>query len=398
MHKQLKFKFHGNYGGPQYCGGEFGDDCDYSVEPVDSLDHKFRAHDMFYERGETRDGDLVLLESLKSERGVKASLAAYGFAAKSAYNHITNPIQRRNDLVRVAPTNRQMHAINGNVRKNKQKVLQPVVIKAKVKRRQPTYNGAAVQGSALAKSFSKRNDHYMAMHPIKDHKEYGPGGCLLRGRQYVCAITTTATNTFLLVQNGGADVAANEIVLSPDRLNLRLAAMATWYSLYRFRRVRISYMPVTAATDTGGFAMAYTPDGNFTSHSVMSYLGCINSTPSCWTAFRNECSLDITYGGDKVWYTEYIATTGADIRQTAQGVISAYPSATSIGAINHGHWFIDYELELFGPCTTLGFILLVPTREKRDHFKKLLAEEEEKKDDDVKCDLTAHVICTHCKS
>lgn len=50
--EKLSFRFHGNYGGPNYCGGTFladGEPCDYTVEPVDALDGLFRAHDLAYD-------------------------------------------------------------------------------------------------------------------------------------------------------------------------------------------------------------------------------------------------------------------------------------------------------------------------------------------------------------
>lgn len=45
-----KFKFHGNYCGPNYCGGKFDGECDYSVDPIDSLDEICKQHDYNYEK------------------------------------------------------------------------------------------------------------------------------------------------------------------------------------------------------------------------------------------------------------------------------------------------------------------------------------------------------------
>jgi len=62
--EDLTFRYHGNYGGPNYCGGvtlNKGEPCDYDVPPVDRLDSLFRQHDRAYDMGDhgRADADFV---------------------------------------------------------------------------------------------------------------------------------------------------------------------------------------------------------------------------------------------------------------------------------------------------------------------------------------------------
>jgi len=59
----IAFKYHGNYGGPNYTGGKIGGS-DFSVPPIDSLDALFRTHDYFYFHGLEKSGDILLVKQL----------------------------------------------------------------------------------------------------------------------------------------------------------------------------------------------------------------------------------------------------------------------------------------------------------------------------------------------
>jgi len=62
--------------------------------------------------------------------------------------------------------------------------------------------------------------------------------------------------------------------------------------------------------------------------------------------------LDVTYDGERTWMVAYDVNTYAGpeaARQCIQGIIQGFPDLTSIGNIQQGEIFIDYELDLYGP-------------------------------------------------
>lgn len=105
----LKFKYHGNYCGPNYCGGSFAKKCDFSVEPVDELDAACRLHDYSYDVGNNAAGDDALARAaagLAMRGNLKAAPVALYFGAMGADSNTSygkqypDPIQR---LVGVEP-------------------------------------------------------------------------------------------------------------------------------------------------------------------------------------------------------------------------------------------------------------------------------------------------------
>lgn len=123
-----RFPYHGNYGGPEYTGAKL-DGSDFSLKPVDLLDRSYREHDAFYHHGLERTGDIKHVNdvtrdwdkySLKEK--LKGGLSAVGFAAKSfiSKDKLKNPVTTGDaDLHRIlpkhGPSNKEMHAYNGNM-------------------------------------------------------------------------------------------------------------------------------------------------------------------------------------------------------------------------------------------------------------------------------------------
>jgi len=81
----LRFKFHGNWGGPNYGGGEFGRNPDWNVPSVDALDESFKKHDFNYTRMPEKDADRLWLQHAKDvPASLKKQLAQIGFHFKGA--------------------------------------------------------------------------------------------------------------------------------------------------------------------------------------------------------------------------------------------------------------------------------------------------------------------------
>lgn len=406
MHKVLKFKYHGNYGGPQYCGGTYDEKCDFDVPPSDRLDSMFRTHDLNYTKGNINGGDQMLLESLKSESGLKAKAAGYGFAVKSAVERLfsTRAIERK--MTRLSPTNKQMHAINGNIKTRRALARNAQKSKTKQRALQPAPGGPSpfrVVPESVSLSVSVKTPNYFRMSSLPMHRDFGAGGIRVAGRQGFFPVTTTATDSQCFASGGGTatETSINSVLLNPDRLNGRIAAIATWYQRYAFRKVRLIYTPYVATSQTGALGIAYYNDAAATGFQTLSFSAIQDANPMCITPFREPCVIDIAYTGDLTWFTEVETANNPATRLTSQGLIAAFPSASSIGAVTQGTLYIEYVCDLYGPTSTYGFTLTCRSsaeyRMVQDVLNRYRASLSDDHKEETKSDISTHMICNHCK-
>jgi hypothetical protein len=217
----------------------------------------------------------------------------------------------------------------------------------------------------VAYSYCGQTPVYQRIRGNVRHPEHGVG-ILVQGRQLLTDVTTTATDSQLFAGTGTATVTGiNEIGVSPDLFNGRLALIARTYSRYKFTRITFHYVPRVATSDVGLFALGYIQDSAYKSFVTPTFATTEGMDPSMTVSFRKEGTLEVRYSGPKTWFTEYTASTSADERQTAQGGLMGYPDATSIGALQHGWIWVDYEIEFYQPSVDFGFTLDVKTEEEQ---------------------------------
>jgi len=91
MFENLEFKYHGNYGGPNYTGGR--KDGGFDVAPIDDLDETFRKHDYDYTKMDHDDADALWLERARSlPWSLKKQAAQLGFSLKNlGHRHVKKP-------------------------------------------------------------------------------------------------------------------------------------------------------------------------------------------------------------------------------------------------------------------------------------------------------------------
>lgn len=109
----LTFKYHGNYGGPNYTGKVFKGE-DFSVPTTDLLDKSFRKHDYYYHKGLEKKGDREHVKDVLRDfdkyswtEKIKGGLSALGFAAKSLVSTdklVHNTLYGAKDLDRENPS------------------------------------------------------------------------------------------------------------------------------------------------------------------------------------------------------------------------------------------------------------------------------------------------------
>lgn len=203
------------------------------------------------------------------------------------------------------------------------------------------------------------------------HKTFGPG-LEVKGMQYCVNVTTTASDSQLFTSGTASVTSINEVDLSPDALNGRLLALANLYARYRFTDVVWEYEPVCAATQSGGFVLAYASDPLVNNSTGVTYGALQQFQPSVCAPFRADkaVTLRMQYRGDDCWFTATDAATNAALRQCVQGTLFGAPSSSSIGAVNMGLIKIHYTVQFFSPVSTIG--LTLRTEEEKKYLQECL--------------------------
>ncbi len=195
------------------------------------------------------------------------------------------------------------------------------------------------------------------------HPEFGKG-VRLTGRQFVCTVATTASDSQLFSTTGST--AANNINsfnLSPDWLGGRIALEARTYQRYKFIKVRLIYAPRVAVTQAGEFAISYYSDVGAEAFFTPSFSAILNNAECMVSSFHAGgktlvWELPIPQGGSNTYYTEADSASTAAARLSVQGQFQGWPDANSIGAVTMGSLSIEYCLDLYCPTSDLGFNFL----------------------------------------
>jgi hypothetical protein len=196
------------------------------------------------------------------------------------------------------------------------------------------------------------------------HPELG-GGVRIAGRQYFTNITTTAGDNQIFSANGATIAGMNQINISPDLFNGRLALQARTYDRYCFRKLRFTYVPRVPTSQVGSFVMGYV--GDAIAGPTLTFLSVSSMSPSIQTTFYGSPihfdaidDMETT----KYFYTLYDSASTASIRQTAQGMLLGYPDAPSIGATTMGGLWVDYLIDLYQPTVDMGFSIRMTPEEQ----------------------------------
>lgn len=208
-------------------------------------------------------------------------------------------------------------------------------------------------------------------------------GLRLCGRQIVCSITTTATDTQLFATTtGGATVGTNTINISPDSLNGRVALIGRNFVKYAFRHARFVYEPRVATSQAGSFIVAFLEDPAVGSFQTLAYGTAHSIVPSVKSCFREEIALEYNYQGDELFWSELDESAISGRRQTIQGLFVGFPDVTSIGATQMGDVMIEYCVDLYCFASDYGFALFrIRTQEEQEAVQNLLERMREGSDD-----------------
>jgi len=206
--------------------------------------------------------------------------------------------------------------------------------------------------ASIAISTTRKNPTSLAVGPFHD-REHGDG-VRLSGVQLLTTLAAdSSTNPILFSTSSTATCSANQSIVSPDYLNGRLQSLALTYDRFRFRRISWEYEPTCATTQPGAMMLAFVQDGTAATIFTNNYANLTEITPSKSIPFRERGSLDYRYDGDRVWYSEFDASSTAGIRTTSQGVLLGMPNVAGLNA-SFGVLRFHYVIELFGNVPFLG--------------------------------------------
>lgn len=189
------------------------------------------------------------------------------------------------------------------------------------------------------------------------HPMMGIDGVRLVGCQPCVSLVTTAVSNDLVITDLATIINVNRVQISPDRLNGPLAGQANFHKKYVFRDIIFEYVSNVSTSQAGSFAMGIV--GQEGSDPTATTFGEIRQLiPSITSPFRIERAyLHYHYDGMDTFFVEYDDTSSASLRQTVQGFMIAFPSATSIGAVTQGYVNVWYNIELYEPVPSQGVTL-----------------------------------------
>lgn len=206
-----------------------------------------------------------------------------------------------------------------------------------------------------ARSFSSGRSAAFAVRNLPRHADYGDG-IVVSGCEVALSVVTGAAADFFLSSVATADT-INSMKISPDKFNGRLALTARNYSRFRFRKLRVHFIPGLGTTNPGLATMGYSPDADVGTFATLSFASVTQMEPSVVFSLNAPVSIDlIDYKGDQLYYTESDSATSAGIRQTAQGTLLGFPSSV-YGALIQGAIWAEYVVELFSPSVDYGFTM-----------------------------------------
>jgi hypothetical protein len=185
-------------------------------------------------------------------------------------------------------------------------------------------------------------------------------GIRVEGHQVLCTLTAANAISGLLVAiTGGATVrAADAIDLSPDNMNARLAGIANWFEKYKFRKLRVYYVPRVAATEVGQAVWAIDRDAS--ASATPGFVANGNLATSCLFQLRTPCDLELNDPSDMIYYNKFSNATSADARTTTQAVLRCNRDETTAITTLFGTVMVEYVVDFYYPTASQSITISAP--------------------------------------
>lgn len=280
------------------------------------------------------------------------------------------------------------------------KMSKPISKKGKPSRKSRQRNrGVALSGSAgesagvyrelpVARQYVDFNMNQFIVKPIR-HPVYGDGICVCGTEALANVVTAAAAADFFTNSVGTTSV--NDIQLSPDSFNGKLALQARNYTRYRFPQLRLHFVPALGTSNPGLGAIGYTPDAVQSAFATQNFASTTQMEPNMTFSLNFPVSMEMIKGfhvDPELYYVELDNATNAGSRQTVQGQIVGFPSSNTLGVLTQGLLVAQYTCELYYPSTDYGFTFTARSLEEKRGVRALLnkmrgSSEDEEDEDDI---------------
>lgn len=174
---------------------------------------------------------------------------------------------------------------------------------------------------------------------------------VLNGRQCVGSLVSNALGRGLVVRDG-TGYWTTTFRPASSTVGTPLNTLAVQFQKWRYRAVRITYVPAISAATSGQFAMVFLKDPAQavpTTTPVTAYNAIIGAEGACTTALWKPCSVSFRPDSDEWYFTVQPGVSAPDARTAAQFALAValqgdytatIPAGTTLGS-----FWMDYVVE-----------------------------------------------------
>jgi len=355
----LKFKYYGNYGGPNYGSGK----------PVDELDRAFQRHDQAYDTGRKKTGD----RDLWTERLLRGNTitnpfegpATMAFAAKDMLGisedappdpkrHVPSytrkeehylPPKRAVAVEAAAPatadkgrtgtlTGNAVHALNGNIK--------PPSSQRYTRRAKPLQQAKQKRGTGGRQKLT------LKLAPV--NKSYGVRGSVPRIRSIKDGLEFSHSEQLSEIVSSGLayNIAYNQSINPANPAMFPwLSTWSTAFEFYQFTALNFRYDPIVSTQSGGAVAIAFDYDVDDAAPTTLARMSTMSkyARDSCWTRVSSSPDLKKMLTGATPERLKYVSTSKTNDTQGGK----VYVASSGCAAGTSGQLTVSYTIRLVVP-------------------------------------------------
>jgi hypothetical protein len=134
----------------------------------------------------------------------------------------------------------------------------------------------------------------------------------------------------------------------------RLTAMSRLFDKYRFRSLKITYVPISGTSREGVISLGYCSDPSASLRGFNNILECEPSIISnLYTPFSLNLPTNNSRNNDDLYYVKPLLNTGSlsDVRESKQGIfMSTITGPSGDDPVETGYFVLDYVCDFYAPC------------------------------------------------
>jgi len=314
----MTFRYHGNWCGPGWSDGRYVPSTQGFAPAIDEFDETCRQHDFALSGGRSDFKADTSFVSANIGRGPKRTLAAVLVAGRAISDQLSTSNKTSDTMTQnLRGSGKNQKSQKANTAHQAQK--QGPISKAGMKSHS---TGAPIAIGTVVRSTPTKHTQ------IKN-------GAILSGNDFIASVEGSGNGDFTIGKSA---------MLSPAYfLSTFLGNMARSFEKYRWKRLRIHYVPRVATTTTGQVVLC-------SSHSVS--LPCLQGEAG---TFLQRAMAQGNASLGPLWMENYIdikcgneflmvdPTTTPDLDDAIAEELQVYVQSTVVGQV--GYLYADYEIE-----------------------------------------------------